>query len=111
MVTFKNFVAQGDIYVRRVSSVPSEAVKVDEKGPIVVAHSETVHHHLFKDPTGVSYFTTPDPFVCYLRMETSALLEHNREFDTHESILFPPGSYEIRRQREATPEGFRRVED
>lgn len=37
--------------------------------------------------------------------------ERERSFDTHESILLKGGTYEIRRQREYTPEGWRRVED
>jgi hypothetical protein len=31
--------------------------------------------------------------------------------DRRPSILFAPGVYHVRRQREYTPEGFRRVED
>ena len=45
------------------------------------------------------------------RAELAAQLEHLREFDKHEPILFEPGVYHVRRQREYTPEGFRRVED
>jgi hypothetical protein len=44
-------------------------------------------------------------------IEKPTSLDHKRTFDTHESILFEPGNYKVRRQREYTPEGFRRVED
>ena len=40
-----------------------------------------------------------------------ALLEHLRTFDTHETLAIPPGVYELRRQREAVPEGWRRAQD
>ena len=34
-----------------------------------------------------------------------------REFDTHEALAFTPGVYRVRRQREATPEGWQRAQD
>jgi len=40
-----------------------------------------------------------------------AVLEHHRSFDTHEALEIKPGIYEIRRQREYTPQGFRRAAD
>jgi hypothetical protein len=40
-----------------------------------------------------------------------AVVEHLRSFDTHESISIGPGNYEIRRQRENAPEGWRRAAD
>ena len=43
--------------------------------------------------------------------EVEVFIEHLRSFDTHESISIAPGIYEIRRQREYTPEGWKRVED
>jgi len=42
---------------------------------------------------------------------TETLLEHLRSFDTHETIKIPPGIFEIRRQREWVPEGWRRIQD
>ena len=33
------------------------------------------------------------------------------DFDTHEPIMLDDGIYRLRRQREYTPEGYRRVED
>jgi hypothetical protein len=48
---------------------------------------------------------------CLLVVERPDELRHLREFDTHEPIAFTPGKYLARRQREYTPEGWRRVED
>ena len=77
---------QGDVMFRRIERLPSNATL--QKGTEhVVAHSETGHHHV---SLGGAYYTTPDPFVAYL--VTAAPVE-------------------IRRQREHTPEGWRRVED
>jgi hypothetical protein len=117
MKTFKDQAAQGDLYIRRIEAIPANAKPVKaEAGRFIVAHSETGHHHVIAERPGVQVLTTDDPLVSYLRViaateETEALLEHLRDFDTHETIAIPPGDYELRRQREYTPEGWRRVED
>ncbi len=114
MKTFVNQAAQGDILITKVNHLPKDAVKATaEKGKFIVAHSETGHHHVVIERPGVQYYTTPDPMKAYLTVIDSveARLEHERSFDTHESILLKGGTYEIRRQREHTPEGWRRVED
>jgi hypothetical protein len=48
---------------------------------------------------------------CLLVVNDPVALEHLRDHDTHEPILFEKGTYHVRRQREYTPEGFRKVED
>lgn len=117
MKTFKDQCAQGDLYIRRIPAIPANATPMQaEKGRFVVAHSETGHDHVIAERPGVQAFVTDDPMVMYLRVieateQTEALLEHLRSFDTHETIAIPPGDYELRRQREYTPEGWRRVED
>lgn len=117
MKSFTRCAAQGDLLIRRICSIPAEAKPVDaEKGKYVVAHSETGHDHVIAERLNVKLYSSGDPMVSYLQVIEAAdaaetLLEHLRTFDTHETISIPPGSYEIRRQREYTPEGWRRVED
>lgn len=117
MKTFNKCAAQGDLMIRRIDSIPSSATTVvAENGNFVVAHSETGHHHVIAERPGVKYYTTGDPMISYLEVieatdATETLLEHLRSYDTHETIKIEPGNYEIRRQREYTPEGWRRVED
>lgn len=117
MRTFKNQAAQGDLFIRRIDAIPAGAQPMKaESGNFIVAHSETGHHHVIAERPGVQVFTTDDPLVSYLRVieateQTEALLEHLRGHDTHETIAIPPGEYELRRQREYTPEGWRRVAD
>lgn len=116
MKTFKKCAAQGDVLFRKVEKVPEGATKV-EKFDGVVAHSETGHHHKFVALEGIELFTTKDPFVSFLKVapkkqfKDGVELKHYRPFDTHESLLFEKGIYEIRRQREYTPEGWRMVQD
>lgn len=114
MKAFENQAAQGDLLITRVSILPENAKPVNpEQGKFILAHSGTGHHHTVIERPGVEFFSTEDPLVSYLRVIESVevTLEHERAFDTHESLLIKGGTYEIRRQREYAPEGWRRVED
>lgn len=104
---------QGDVMFLRVPSVPDAAKEATPKGPVIVAHSETGHHHSIDRHEGVKFFTTDDPLTCYLSVSgvEYADVVHHRPTDTHETIRLPEGNWMARRQREYTPEGWRRVED
>lgn len=114
MHTFKNQAAQGDMLIRRIDKLPANAKLLDaENGKFVLAHSETGHNHTVKKQAGVSFYANDnDPFIAYLVVDnTKCLIEHERSFDTHAPIHVDNGVYEIRRQREYTPEGWRRAQD
>lgn len=118
MKVFKERCAQGDVMFIRVDSIPSTAKLIgpDSRGYHVIAKSETHHDHVIKATSNVLLYATDDPLVSYLQVieatdATETLIEHLRNFDTHESIKIGAGNYEIRRQREYTPEGWRRVAD
>jgi len=120
MKTVNKCAAQGDVLFRRVAAIPTGFELSERKpGPIVISHSETGHHHVVRDD-GVRVFESSDPagveaLVCYLQMDSVSFdVEHLRAYDTHETIrcLGQPGDvWEFRRQREHTPEGWRRVQD
>lgn len=117
MKTFKTIAAQGDLMIRRIKTMPENVTPMKaENGVYIVAHSETGHHHVIAEKPTVRVFESDDPMVSYLEVleasdQTETLLEHLRSFDTHETISVSPGFYEMRRQREYTPEGWRRVAD
>ena len=117
MKTFNNCAAQGDLYIRRIDKLPEGIIQlIPEKGFFIVAHSETQHNHVIEAKPNISLYTTGDPMVSYLEVieateATETLLEHLRSFETHETIKIPNGIFEIRRQREYTPEGWQKVED
>lgn len=114
MKQFKNIAAQGDMLIRRINELPENVtIEKSERGKFILAHSETGHHHSVKEQEGIKFYANDnDPFIAYLVVNnTKAYVEHERSFDTHETIAFDPGIYEIRRQREYTPEGFRRAMD
>ena len=114
MKTFDNQAAQGDVLIRRINKLPDgvKKIKPDKQG-YVVAHSETGHHHVIEAKKGVGVYLGDDPLVSYLTVidNVETTLEHLRDFDKHEAYTITGGTYEIRRQREYTPEGWRRVQD
>lgn len=117
MREFKETAAQGDVYFRRVDSIPAGLTEVapNSRGEIVVTHSETSHNHVMvldrAETPAVQMFNGDNPLVSWLQVNRPTALEHQREHHTHESILFQPGMYEVRRQVEQTPEGWRQVQD
>lgn len=117
MKTVNKQAAQGDLLVRRISQLPSEIKLASaDNGVHVLAHSETGHNHVCDAAPNVKVYDTEDPLLSYLHVieateATEALIRHLRGHDTHETLLVPPGIYEIRRQREYTPEGWRRAAD
>jgi hypothetical protein len=106
---------QGDLMVVRVRTLPQTAVRAQTN---IVAHSETGHHHIAE--RGQVWEVPGDPLLCYLTPTGNDGIDlvHQRPWDTHETLRLLNDTpelgevvYEIRRQREWTPEGWRRVED
>lgn len=116
-VFFEKVCAQGDVTFIRRDALPDGLRETEsENGAVVVTHSETGHDHIMvldreTEVPSVRMYSGDNPLVSWLEVNRPATLEHKRSFDTHEPIIFSPGIYEVRRQREYTPEGFRRVED
>jgi hypothetical protein len=128
MKYFNTIAAQGDLMLRKIQNLPegTELIPNDPtNGKYVVAHSETGHHHVIDAEPRVKWYQPKTKFtdldmLSYLEIlddEADAanmspvLLKHERSFDTHETIALTPGLYEIRRQREYTPNGFRKAID
>ena len=117
MKTFDKTCAQGDILIRRISDLPEQVTEVKaEAGRVIVTHSETGHHHVMEierasDPSVRMYTGRANPLLAWLKVTRPSALTHLRPHDTHEPIMFEAGIYEVRRQREHTPEGWRQVQD
>lgn len=113
MKTFEKMACQGDMALIRIDALPANLNEVAAvNGAFILAHSETGHNHVVMERPTVKLFSAMDEFRAYLVVEGEpAVLEHQRSFDTHESVEIKPGIYEVRRQREYTPEGFRRAAD
>ena len=116
--TVKDVASQGDVMFIRVGSqfleeqgLPEDATFSGDKD-VIVAHSETGHHHVVEAPGPVAYHTTPNPLIAYLEVQCEfADIVHKRTDDTHEALRIPEGTWKILRQQESTPQGWRMVQD
>ena len=114
MKTFCKQAAQGDVLITKIAKLPDGLKPTSAvDGRFIVAHSETGHSHTVAEMPGITLWQSLDPTIAYLKVVESveAVLEHERSFDTHESLLLKGGTYEVRRQQEYTPSGWRRVAD
>jgi len=117
MKTFTRMAAQGDFLILRIDTLPTnvERIAPNESNHYVVAHSETGHNHVMVADRVTAYKTTGtkdvDLYEMFLSVEAPTEINHLRSFDTHETLLVPPGNYTVRRQREYVAEGFRRAQD
>lgn len=106
--------AQGDILIIPINAIPDTAKAAAADGAhYIVAHSETGHNHVIEKHRAEVFEAADDSFIAYVRaLGDGAEIVHKRDFHTHETIgLAPNQTYQIRRQREYVPEGFRKAQD
>lgn len=117
MKTFEKSAAQGDVLFVKVDALPSDVTeqKPNERNEIVVTHSETGHDHVMvldrPNTPSVRMYNGDNPLLSWLEVNRPTALDHKRDHHTHESIMFQPGVYEVRRQAERKPEGWKQVAD
>jgi hypothetical protein len=116
MKKFTKIAAQGDMMIMRIETLPSGLEEYKPEGNhYVIAHSETGHNHVMEKTAVKAYkrqnVTEANIFELFLDVGEESKIEHLRSFDTHETIVVPPGQYIVKRQREYTPQGFRRAQD
>lgn len=116
MKTFTKMAAQGDFVIFRIDEIPSNVQPMKADGNhFVIAHSETGHNHVM-ERTNVEAFIPVgakevDLYEMFLSVKEPTEINHLRAWDTHETLLVPAGNYTVKRQREYTPEGFRKAAD
>jgi hypothetical protein len=116
MKTFNKMAAQGDFLIIRIDEIPANVEDFKAEGNhYVIAHSETGHNHVMERTNVTAYkpkgVAERDLYQLFLNVSAPTEINHLRSFDTHETILVPAGKYMVRRQREYTPEGYRRAAD
>jgi hypothetical protein len=103
---------QGDLCIRRIDRLPAGLAPMPaQDGVFVLAHSETGHHHVVLERSAQAFIDQTNAFIAFLDVTEPVEVKHLRSFDTHEPLLLEPGIYEVRRQREYTPEGWRHAAD
>lgn len=111
--SFKQMGRQGDVLFIKRQSIPEGYTlsSPSKDGKHVVAHSETGHHHVVKARSADMLIDKTNEFIAFLDVKEPTEVTHERSFDTHETLLLDEGVYEIRRQREYVPEGYRKAAD
>lgn len=103
---------QGDLMIRRVEAIPATARKAEAAaGRHILAHSETGHHHVIDAEIADRFIDETNAFIAWLQVTDPGIVEHLRNYDTHEPLFLEPGIHEVRQQREYVAKGFRRVAD
>jgi hypothetical protein len=104
MLNFDKTAAQGEIYIRRIDAIPSDAEPFkSENGKFVIGHSESGHNHTMLMEHAVVSRAKNAPAgmtVLYALLDGPNALIHERGYDTHEPIALQPGMYEFRSGRE-----------
>lgn len=96
---------QGDVYLIGVTALPPSGERVP-RGAVLAEGEATGHKHRFSQPAAVEVFASGGRMFVDV-LEDSADLIH----EEHGTIGIPRGSYEVRIQREYTPQGIQRVVD
>lgn len=105
--------AQGDLtFVPTNEDVPEGAVLLEpEDGSVMLAHSESGHHHVLEAPPTVAEVRRMGERL-WLTIKQETQVRHVKTGDdAHLPIVIPPGRYRVHRGREMTPEGWARVTD
>ena len=116
MKTFTKMAAQGDFIIFRVDTIPDNVEPMLPcQGQHGVAHSETGHDHVMLADHVAAYrpagVRDEELYRMFFTVAAPSEIRHLRSHDTHETLLVPPGNYEVRRQREYVAQGFRRAQD
>ena len=88
---------QGDVLVRRVTSIPERATPVErDAGRIILAYGEvTGHAHAIKAPEAEATLLSVSANERFLRLLRDVDLVH----EEHTTIHLPAGDYQVTRQR------------
>lgn len=100
---------QGDCMMEAVDCMPKSALRAKDG---VLTHSESGHAHVAER---AQVFECDDGMTLYMRAIGKSIdIVHQRPTDTHETLRLEgqPGQlWRVRRQREWSPAGWKRVED
>jgi len=107
----KQVIRQGDVLLVPVEQVPAEARKHDARRIVLAEGEVTGHHHVLEGDKLEELLLPGDIAEIEQRfvrvLDEAASLTH----DEHSTLDVPPGDYEVRIQREYSPEEVRRVVD
>ena len=103
-------IRQGDVYLVPVTSIPENAtVRPRDNGRVILAYGEVTGHAHALTAEGVALMEVKDDasVLEFLKVDAVSALVH----EEHGTINIEPGLYQIKHQREYTPEAIRNVAD
>jgi len=95
---------QGDVLLRKVATVPTGGRRLGEHRVVLAEGEATGHAHVLTGSTLVLWAAGEQRYVTLAGPGTLVHEEHG-------AIAVRPGTYEVVRQREYTPQEIRRVAD
>lgn len=89
-------IRHGEVILKNISQIPKEAKLKEEKAKLVVAHSETGHHHILEttDMSKIKVYTWNGE--TYLEVPEIAKLWHQKTGnDVHTEHTIAPSAYKV----------------
>lgn len=98
-----SLIRQGDVLLVPANAIPAGARNVRrDHGRLILAHGEiTGHHHSIAHPDA-RLVTREEANELRMWLQVTATHPVELEHQEHSTLLVPPGTYEVRRQREYT---------
>lgn len=97
---------QGDVLLRAVDQIPKDAIAQQAQGALIVlAYGEATGHAHVVDATQATIYKVGDKD--FIETRPGAHLRH----EEHSALALEPGCYQVVRQREYEPAGWRGVVD
>jgi len=108
----QHLIRQGDVILIPVAKIPRGTKKAPrENGRVILAHGEITGHHHSIIEQDVELVTSEQAGELRAWLSVTADEPVALVHQEHDTLLIPPGRYEVRRQREYTPEALRQVRD
>jgi hypothetical protein len=103
----KRLIRHGELLLIPINELPANLEQTFVGERYIVAHSETGHHHVAvaDAPNALTVFRpigadSPD---LYLKVSAPSKIEHQKDFDKHETKTIPEGIYLCRPKSEYDP--------
>lgn len=90
-----NQIRHGENILFPINEIPEQATLVGESKEMVVAHSETGHHHVAELPTATKEHIKMYEFEgkTYLDIPVEAKVKHVKEHEAHKTLPLKAGKY------------------
>jgi len=95
---------QGDVFIEQVDGLPPGAERLH--GPIILAEGEATGHAHRVSNRLAKFFQAANG-ERFLVVKRRTAVEH----EEHDPVALSPGTYQVKRQREYSPEEIRNVAD